>query len=49
MEEWFRNDSRILGYNFLNSCTSLTIDGTNATAVREIDGGKETVSTALPH
>jgi electron transfer flavoprotein beta subunit len=35
-----------LGYNFLNSCTSLTIDGTNA-AAREIDGGKETL-TALP-
>jgi electron transfer flavoprotein beta subunit len=32
----------ILGYNF-NSCTELTVDGTAATAVREIDGGKETV------
>ena len=38
----------ILGYNFLNSCTSLTVDGTNAKAVREIDGGKETVATTLP-
>ncbi|WP_348799736.1 electron transfer flavoprotein subunit beta/FixA family protein [Flavobacterium adhaerens] len=38
----------ILGYNFLNSCTALTVDGTNVTAVREIDGGKETVSTSLP-
>jgi len=38
----------ILGYNFLNSCTSLTVDGTNVKAVREIDGGKETVSTTLP-
>jgi electron transfer flavoprotein beta subunit len=38
----------ILGYNFLNSCTSITVDGTNVTAVREIDGGKETVSTSLP-
>ena len=38
----------ILGYNFLNSCTELTVDGTAATAVREIDGGKETVSTSLP-
>lgn len=38
----------ILGYNFLNSCTSLTVDGTSVTAVREIDGGKETVSTTLP-
>jgi electron transfer flavoprotein beta subunit len=31
----------ILGYNFLNSCTSLTVDGTTATAVREIDGEKK--------
>ena len=38
----------ILGYHFLNSCTSLTIDGAAVTAVREIDGGKETVSTTLP-
>jgi electron transfer flavoprotein beta subunit len=33
----------ILGYNFINSCTSLTVDGTLLTAIREIDGGKETV------
>ncbi|MBC5836843.1 electron transfer flavoprotein subunit beta/FixA family protein [Flavobacterium muglaense] len=38
----------ILGYNFLNSCTDITVDGTNVTAVREIDGGKETVTTTLP-
>ena len=38
----------ILGYNFLNSCVSLTVEGTNVKAVREIDGGKETVSTTLP-
>ena len=38
----------ILGYNFVNSCVGLTIDGTNATASREIDGGKEIVSTSLP-
>ncbi|WP_158847222.1 electron transfer flavoprotein subunit beta/FixA family protein [Algibacter sp. L1A34] len=34
--------------NFVNSCISLEIDGANATAIREIDGGKETVSTSLP-
>jgi electron transfer flavoprotein beta subunit len=39
--------SGILGYNFINSCTSLTVDET-ITAIREIDGGKETVSTSLP-
>jgi electron transfer flavoprotein beta subunit len=38
----------LLGYNFLNSCVSLSIEGTSATASREIDGGKETVSTSLP-
>ena len=38
----------ILGYNFLNSCTELTVDGNNAKAAREIDGGKENVSTTLP-
>ena len=34
--------------NFVNNCISLEVDGVNAVAVREIDGGKETVSTALP-
>lgn len=38
----------LLGYNFVNSCIELKVDGTNATAAREIDGGKETVSTSLP-
>jgi len=34
--------------NFVNNCISLEIDGTNATVIREIDGGKETVTTTLP-
>lgn len=34
--------------NFVNNCINLEIDGTSVKAVREIDGGKETVSTALP-
>ena len=38
----------ILGYNFLNSCTDITVDGANVKAIREIDGGKESVSTTLP-
>ncbi len=38
----------ILGYNFINSCTELTVDGTNVKASREIDGGKETLETTLP-
>ncbi len=38
----------LLGYNFVNSCTELTIDGAAAKASREIDGGKELVTTSLP-
>ena len=38
----------ILGYNFLNSCTDLIVDGSNVKAIREIDGGRESVVTALP-
>ena len=34
--------------NFVNSCISIEVDGTNVKAIREIDGGKETVSTTLP-
>lgn len=37
-----------LGYNFVNSCIELTVDGPNAKAMREIDGGKETLSATLP-
>lgn len=40
--------SAILGYNFVNSCTELKVDGNSAIASREIDGGKEIVSTTLP-
>lgn len=38
----------ILGYNYLNACTELTLEGTVVKAVREIDGGREKVSTTLP-
>ncbi|WP_297332025.1 electron transfer flavoprotein subunit beta/FixA family protein [Flavobacterium sp.] len=38
----------MLGYDFVNSCIKLDVNGTDATAVREIDGGKETLSTKLP-
>lgn len=38
----------ILDYNFVNSCTELTIDAATAKAAREIDGGKEIISAALP-
>lgn len=38
----------MLGYNYVNSCSGLTIDGNVATATREIDGGKETIVANLP-
>ena len=38
----------LLGYNFVNSCVGITVEGTNVKAVREMDGGKETVSSTLP-
>jgi len=38
----------ILGYNFVNSCIGIEVEGTNAKLVREIDGGKETLTTSLP-
>ena len=38
----------LLGFNFVNSCIGLDVNGTEVKAVREIDGGKETVSTSLP-
>jgi electron transfer flavoprotein beta subunit len=38
----------LLDYNFVNSCTELTIDGSSAKASREIDGGKENISSSLP-
>jgi electron transfer flavoprotein beta subunit len=40
--------AELIGANFVTNCISLEVDGTNAKAVREIDGGKETVSTSLP-
>ena len=38
----------LLDMNFVNTCISLEVDGTNATAMREIDGGKEKIATVLP-
>lgn len=36
------------GASFVNTCIALEIDGSTATATREIDGGKETSTTTLP-
>ena len=40
--------AKMIGANFVNTCISLEIEGTSATAIREIDGGKETLQTTLP-
>lgn len=38
----------LLGYNFVNSCVGVEIEGNTATLQREIDGGKETLKASLP-
>ncbi len=38
----------LLGFNFINSCVALTVEGNSVTASREIDGGKEIVNSQLP-
>ncbi|MEK6451516.1 MULTISPECIES: electron transfer flavoprotein subunit beta/FixA family protein [Myroides] len=37
-----------LGFDFINSCEGLEVDGTSIKAIRQIDGGKETISGNLP-
>lgn len=38
----------LLDYNFVNACIEIKVDGSNTTVIREIDGGKETISASLP-
>ena len=38
----------LLGFNFVNSCVALTIEGNSVSSSREIDGGKENVNSQLP-
>lgn len=38
----------LTGANFVNTCIGLNVEGSEAEAVREIDGGKETLKTTLP-
>ena len=40
--------AEMLNMSFVNTCIGLEIEGDTATAVREIDGGKETLETKLP-
>jgi len=38
----------LLNYSFVNGCIGLEVEGQKATAIREIDGGKETLKFDLP-
>ena len=38
----------ILGYNFINACEGIDLNGSEAKVTREIDGGKEIISAGLP-
>ncbi|GAA3513800.1 electron transfer flavoprotein subunit beta/FixA family protein [Aquimarina addita] len=38
----------LINANFVNTCIGLEIEGDTATAIREIDGGKETSTASLP-
>lgn len=38
----------LLDYNFVNACIGLEVEGEKATISREIDGGKEVLSSNLP-
>lgn len=40
--------AQILGQPFINACVGLQVEGSEATAVREMEGGKETISVKLP-
>lgn len=40
--------SALLDYNFVNSCEGLEINAETVTAIRQIDGGKETLALSLP-
>lgn len=38
----------LTGMDYLNNCIELEIEGNQATAIREMDGGKETITSPLP-
>ncbi|PZD78637.1 electron transfer flavoprotein subunit beta/FixA family protein [Mesonia sp. K7] len=40
--------AQLLKANFINTCVDLKVEGNTATAIREIDGGKETLTADLP-
>ncbi|WP_438971983.1 electron transfer flavoprotein subunit beta/FixA family protein [Polaribacter sp.] len=38
----------LVDFNFVNGCVGIDVEGTSVNAVREIDGGNETLHTSLP-
>lgn len=40
--------AKLTGISFVNTCIGLEVDGDTATAIREIEGGKETLKAKLP-
>ncbi|QDP86451.1 electron transfer flavoprotein subunit beta/FixA family protein [Chryseobacterium sp. SNU WT5] len=40
--------AQLLNQPFVNACVGLDVNGSEATAIREIEGGKETISVKLP-
>ncbi len=40
--------AQLLKANFVNNCIGLEVEGETATAIREIEGGKETLKAKLP-
>ncbi|SEF64206.1 electron transfer flavoprotein beta subunit [Halpernia humi] len=40
--------AQLLNQPFINACVGLNVDGEEISAIREIEGGKETVSVKLP-
>lgn len=40
--------AKLIDANFINTCVSLEVEDGKATAIREIDGGKETLTSSLP-
>lgn len=40
--------AKLTGANFVNTCIGIEAESSIVTALREIDGGKETISTSLP-
>ena len=40
--------AKLTGSNFVNTCIGIEVEGDTVTATREIDGGKEILTTAFP-